>query len=236
MKIEFFEGEFIKYSEGNYMEELFWNRLIFKNISEESKRAIKCMDKKECHYDAGQLVIGEGEDIDSICIIMKGVLKSTEFTPSGKELNSSYFFSGDAFPFYLVYSGVKKYYFNTYALKKSWVIWLKVEELIPIIDRDLQFSRNIISFVSEYTSYSKLILRCVQYRRIVDRLAYWLLYMNDSYKPVKIPGSQEVLADILHVNRSSLNQALSGLEKDGIIDIEKKYIIVRDHESLESFI
>jgi len=217
------------------LDDRFWNRLIFKNISKDSREAILKINSRECVYAANELIIEEGEEIKDICVILEGVLKSTEYTSDGKELNSSYFyvgkkinssypFAGDAFPFYLIYGGIKRYFFNTYSVKKSRVIWLPVKELLPIIERDSIFLKNVLQFVAEYACYSKIILRGVQYRKIEDRLAYWMLNLNDPDKDIPIPYSQEVLADILHVSRSSLNQELKRLKNEKIISYNGKSI------------
>ncbi|MEG0250299.1 Crp/Fnr family transcriptional regulator [Peptostreptococcus sp.] len=218
------------------MDNLFWDRMIFKGISEESKNAIENMHMVESSYHANDLVMNEGEAIESVGIILSGALKATEYTAGGKELNSSYYFGGDAFPFYLVYGDIKNYFSDTYALKKSKVVWLKVEELVPIIDNDQIFLHNILRFVAEYCCYSKLIIRCTQYRKVMERLSFWLLYVKNPEELIDIPNSQEVLADILHVNRSSLNQELKLLENQGIITLDRKKIKVLDKNYLEAIL
>lgn len=229
------------------MDKRFWERLIFQGISEESKKSIENMrGRRESVYQANELVLKEGEEIKDICVILEGVLKSTEYTPSGKELNSSYFFGremssayytgAEAFPFYLVYSGESRYFFNTFAFKKSKVIWLPIDELMPIIDSDKVFMKNILIFVSSYTRYSKRILRLLKYRRIDERLSYWILYLNKCDGRIEIPVSQEVLADILNVSRTSLNQELIKMKDLGVIDMDKKFIKVLNKDYLESLV
>lgn len=220
------------------MEKRFWDRVIFKNISDKSKKAIEKMNKIEADYQANEKILSAGDPIDHICVIVRGVLKSTEYTIDGKELNSSYFFGedvypgGDAFPFYMVYGGMRNHVSHTYCVKKASVVWLPVEELLPIVNEDPVFLKNVLTFVAQYTCHSKLLLRCVQYRRVKDRLAYWLTHINNPKEIICIPNSQEVLADILHVNRSSLNQALQGYVEEGIIQIDGREIQVLENEEL----
>ena len=71
---------------------------------------------------------------------------------------------------------------------------------------------------------------------MLDRLSFWLLHVKNPDKIIEIPNSQEVLADILHVNRSSLNQELKFLDAEGIIELEKKKIRVIDKEYLQSLL
>lgn len=218
------------------MEPKFWDRMIFENISEDSRIKIENLPKKICNYKAKEIIQEEGEDIDSVCIIISGALKSTEYTADGRELNSSYYFAGDAFPFYLIYGGIKKTFYNTIALKKSRVVWLPIDELVKIIDNDQIFLHNILRFVAEYCCYSKLILRCLQYKKISERLSYWLLNMNNEETEVLIPDSQSVLADILCVSRASLNQELKKFEKNGYIKLDNKKIKILDRNKLELYL
>lgn len=219
------------------MDKRFWDRLIFTDISPESKEAILAMPKRICKYSPGERIHNEGDPIDEICVIVRGVLKSTEYTADGKELNSSYFFGedtipgGDAFPFYLVYGGEKFYYFNTVCLKKAEVVWLPVKELFPVIHRDSRFLQNVLVFVSQYSRYSRQLLRCVQYRKVTDRIAFWLTRVSEG-DVVRIPNSQEVLGDMLHVNRTSLNAGLKELEHEGVIRVEGKDIHILDRDDL----
>ncbi len=218
------------------MDEKFWEIQIFKGISENSKTKILKMDKKEVYYKSGETLFNEGDEINYFGVILDGVLKCTEYTISGKELNSSYFFNGDAFPFYLIYGGASKYNFNIVAFKKSKVVLLPVVELKEIIDSDIVFLHNILTFVAEYNCYSKILLRCVQYRRVIERLSYWLLNINEADNIIQIPNSQEVLANILHVNRSSLNQELVFLERLGVIECNRRNIKILDRKYLEDLL
>ncbi|MDO5688997.1 MAG: Crp/Fnr family transcriptional regulator [Tissierellia bacterium] len=227
----------------NYeLDEQFWDRLIFRNISPKSKKAIEEMDKTICSYSANELIIREGEPIDHICVIISGVLKSTEYTAEGKELNSSYFFGGDiipggdAFPFYLVYGGEKNYFFNTYCFIKARAVWLPVKYLLPVIEKDPIFLHNVLVFVSEYSRYSRAMLRCVQYRKVFDRIAFWLIHVNAGNTTIRIPHSQGVLADMLHVNRSTLNQSLKVMEQEGLIRVDGREIHILEEERLATHI
>lgn len=218
-----------------------WDRMIFDRISKDTKQAILSLDYIVSNYDSNELVIKTGARIEHICVVISGVLKSTDYTKEGKELNSSYFFGddvlpgGDAFPFYLVYSDEKIYSFSTICFKKATVVWIPVDGLLPIIAADPVFSHNILKFVSHYTNYSKSMLRCVQYRRVEDRLAYWLCVMHEK-NTVKIPNSQEVLGDMLHVNRSTINQVLKKMAEHDLITLKRREIIVKNRAKLLEFL
>lgn len=218
------------------IEELLKTIYILNGISEESKNKLRKLSYREVDYSSKELIVKSGQEINEICFILKGGLKCTEYTPSGKELNSSYFNTGISYPFYLLYGGETHYFFNIYAVKKTKLVWFKWEDIKPIIESDVVFTANILKEVANYTCYNKMILRGVQYRRVLDRLAYWLIKINNPKNWIELPISQDILSDILHVNRSTLNQEITKLQKLGVIETERKRIRVLDIEYLESIL
>ncbi|MDO5018203.1 MAG: Crp/Fnr family transcriptional regulator [Lagierella massiliensis] len=223
---------------------MIWNedilsRPLFKNISTESLAKLLRTNSKRKHYESNEVIFRKGENIKYFCIIERGLLKTSEYTNRGKEMSSSYFyyeknlgtdypFAIDAFPFYLIYGGTGKHTMDIYAVKSTTLIKIPIEEFKPIIESDSIFMLNVLNFVSQFACYGQIMLRAVEYRRIEERLAYWMLNVNESRKNIYIPYSQEVLAEMLHVNRSSLNQELGRLREQGLIDIYKRKITIKN--------
>lgn len=48
-----------------------------------------------------------------------------------------------------------------------------------------------------------------------------------------MPGTQEVLAELLGVTRVTVNRALSRLRRDGLIEVDRHTIAIRAPELLE---
>lgn len=216
--------------------EKFLKQEIFKGISDTTVEKILNLNYRKAYYPAGELIRSKGDLLDEFIIVLSGCIKTNDFTYSGKELNSSYFFSGDAFPFYLVYGGYTHYPWNVYCFKKAEVVIFPKDELMNVAACDPVFLLNVLKFVSEYTCYNKLLLRTSQYYKVSEKLAFWLLEINPDQYCARIPNSQEVLADMLMVNRSSLNQELKHLEEKQIIKRDRKKIKILNREYLENLL
>ena len=74
---------------------------IFKGISEDSKNAIMDINPQIYYYEPKNISIRNDETLKYVLLIKKGCLKTTEYMINGKEIVSSYYSEGDAFPFYL---------------------------------------------------------------------------------------------------------------------------------------
>lgn len=218
------------------MENDLLNISIFKDISEESKLAISKIKKIRKRYRQDELLIRSGERIQDICIIESGVVRCLEMAHTSNVLDSFYFSAGVSFPFYMLFGGEQKYTFDVYSVKRTKVIWIPWKELEPIIKKDMKLMNNILIFVSEYTCYNKMIARCLEYRKISERFAYWLLHLSKSSEAIHVPMSQEILSDILKVNRSSLNQEIVNLQRLNVIEVKNKNIIILDRMYLENLL
>ncbi|MCB6288912.1 helix-turn-helix domain-containing protein, partial [[Clostridium] scindens] len=78
----------------------------------------------------------------------------------------------------------------------------------------------------------------LMYQTIQQRVAYWLLSMNhlSEHERIPLPRSQTIWANTLHVSRSSLNQELKRMEKEGIFRIEGHALILLDQKKLEDIL
>lgn len=208
---------------------------LFDNISDRSKRELLKLDVFSKNYESGEKVLSKEEDLKNAMFIDKGCLKACEYTINGKEIVSSYYFAGDAFPFYLYFGHTRKFPYDVYATKKTKVYFLPLKEFEKIMDTDIVLTKNILKFVAEYTCFNKLVIRATQYSKVSQRLAYWILHLQE-VDYLKLPTSQTMLADILRVNRPSLNQELKKFAEDKAIYIEGMEIRVIDSDYLRKMI
>ncbi len=66
-----------------------------------------------------------------------------------------------------------------------------------------------------------------------ERIAIWLIDAMDENAVVNLPMNREQLADFLGVARPSLSRELMRMQKDGLIEVNKKMIRVCDKEAVE---
>lgn len=74
---------------------------------------------------------------------------------------------------------------------------------------------------------------CNAQHRLASRLARWLLVVQDSTETTRLPLTQEFVAEMLGVQRSSVTIAARALQKDGLIKYSRGTIIIVSREGLE---
>ena len=95
---------------------------IFEGISEQSKERIMKIPILYKEYEAEEIVSFFGEELKYIHFILKGTLKTTEYSIQGREIVSSYYPKRSIFPFYLLYSGAQTQPYNITCFKDAQVI------------------------------------------------------------------------------------------------------------------
>ncbi len=208
---------------------------IFDNISEKSRRRLNMLHIKKKRFAANEIVKRQGDKLTAALLIDSGCLRTIDYTIDGQEKVSSYYSAHDAFPFYLYFGKTANFPYDVYALKNSDVFFLPFAAVKEIINDDIVFMKNIMEFIAEYTCFYRLLLRATQYPKVVQRIAYWLLHI-DEIDRLKYPSNQKMLANMLRVNRPSLNQELKKLHQDEIVRIKGMHFKIVNREFLENLI
>ncbi len=208
---------------------------IFENISDKSKKKLEDAKIEKRKFSANEIVARKGDKLDHAMLISTGCLRVIEYMIDGKEMVASYYTACDAFPFYLHFGKTEQIPYDVYALKKSEVLFLPFDTVEEMIQDDIVFMKNILEFVAEYTCFYRLLLRATQYNKVVERIAYWLLHIQE-VDALKYPSSQNMLANILRVNRPSLNQELKKLCNLKVIEMKRMKFKILNQEYLENLI
>ena len=85
---------------------------------------------------------------------------------------------------------------------------------------------------------NQLYLNCLNYQTVRERIAYWIVGIRqiEARQEVHMPRSQRIFANMLHVNRSSLNQELKQMEREGYFLLDKEKMLHVDGERLKELL
>jgi CRP-like cAMP-binding protein len=73
---------------------------------------------------------------------------------------------------------------------------------------------------------------CNRMHTVVQRLARWIMEMDNKIRPDDLPVTHEFLSEMLGVRRASVTDAITPLQAAGAISHERARIRVLDHERL----
>ncbi len=125
------------------------------------------------------------------------------------------------------------------ALKKSLVLHIPAEPLKQLLIQQPTYWYYFALLTSQKLRYLFLEKISIQTQKIAQRLAQKLLFILEGYgnrasiQDFSIHISQDHLANMLTVSRQTVNQELNLLEKQAIIEVGFKKIVILDFEKLK---
>lgn len=185
-------------------------------------------------YASGQCIREEGDGITHLGIVVSGVLKAVSYSRNGTELCNAYFNAQDSFPEFLYLTGSRLYTYSLYVEKKARICWIPIPVLEEMLGEDPALTGGLLNYLSQQGLKNQLYLNCLNYQTIRERVAFWILGIQkiEEGDVVHMPGSQKILANMLHVSRSSLNQELRQMQREGYFSIEKEMMYDINEELL----
>lgn len=208
---------------------------IFRYLEDEVLNKIYSLNMDHVNFEPGDIVVSRGDALNSLVVIKSGLLKQAKYLSDGSEKVVAYYYENEVYPLHLFYAGIKHWPYDIYAEKESDVYFIPWDDLNKIISSNEALTNNVLRFTASCTCHTKIILNVTRYKKIQQRLAYWLI-MKKYVDTCKIPMTQKMLSDTLRVTRPSLNQELKRLEGLGVISIDVNEIDVLDEEYLKSLI
>lgn len=189
-------------------------------------------------YKSGQVIHTPGDVIDRIGIVVTGILKAEGSARSGAERCGTYFDEEDTFPEFLYFAGDKRYTYSLVAARRTTVAWMPVPAFEEMLAEDPKMTRALMLHISLRGLRNQMLLGCLGYQTIRQRVACWLVTMGElsGNAEVRLPGSQTIWANTLRVSRPSLNQELGRMEREGYFQRGPGVLRLLDREGLEELL
>lgn len=189
-------------------------------------------------YKTGQVIHTPGDVIDRIGIVVSGILKAEDAAPGGAERCGAYFDQGDTFPEFLYFAGDKRYTYTLAAARRTTVAWLPAPVFEEMLAGDPAMTYALMLHISRRGLKNQMLLDCLAYQTIRQRVAFWLVTMGEleGGGDIRLPGSQAIWANTLRVSRPSLNQELGRMEKAGYFRRGPETLHIIDRAGLEALL
>src|SRR3990172_6319011 len=144
------------------------------NLKDEEVLGI-CSKSKRQKFKKGEIVFMEGDPVDYLFIVEKGLVKSFKTYSRGKEIIISLFETGEHFCF-PVHRAVSKYIVSTATLQDSDIIMIPIEELEKLLNTDAcQTSYQIIVGLCRKIHRLSNMIEDITFRNVEQRIVKALI-------------------------------------------------------------
>ena len=220
-------------------------RVVYKKNKEtdNSKSQLKTLDHlknyfidnaKEYSFKIGETIYREGDNSNYVFLIYKGVVKSYKSDEQGKELITALHKDDDLFGFTSFLKNIA-YQESATAMENTVVYKLLKQELKTILNKNHAVTLNLIDHLTDNVSIVKDQLLQMAYSSVRKKTAGTILQFAEKIRKSSDDGiriSRSDLASVAGIATETFIRTLSGLKKDGLIDIEGRNIKIIDIDLL----
>ena len=213
--------------------------LLFKGIKDEDiYRIFDNIRYSINSYKKNEIIAHEDDRCYALGLILEGGVEIQRLFPSGKYIVLSKLFVGDVFGEALVFLQDSFYPATVVASKDSKILFLNKDEVLKICLQESKFLENFMSLLSSKVLMLNEKIRTVSYKTVREKVVNYLLkeYKQQNSINIELRESKEDIAAYLGIPRPSLSREFMKLKEEGVIDYNRKSVILLKKIELEDML
>lgn len=205
---------------------------VFCNSNYDSMEEINA--EKVCTpYKKGETIFKEGTRPHGIFCVNYGKIKLSKMGDDGKEQITRLVKAGDPLGYRALLSG-DTYSSSAIAIEDSGVCFIPKELFMSILQKDTNMSLEMMKLLSDDLRKAELQITHLAQKPVRERVAEALLFIKETYgfeedgKTIDATFSREDIANIVGTATETAIRLLSEMNKDKIIQLVGKKIVILD--------
>jgi len=191
-------------------------------------------NRTQLSYLKGETVFKQGAFAPHILFIQSGLIRVYLQTGRNKVQNLWISRSGDFLAFSSLF-GERTYSYSAVAMKDSELLMIDKESLSKLLHTNPEFGYRITSKNLNSEKHLMDLVASLSYKQMRGKLATALLYLNSETlrsEEVFSHLSRQDIADFASISVESVIKFLKEFEKEGILALDNKNIVVTNSEKL----
>lgn len=212
--------------------------ILFKDIKyEDLSNFLNMSNYTIKKYPKGNMVVIEGGNFEELGILLEGLLEVQTLYPSGKLLTFAQLKPVETFGEAIIFSKMNKFPATIVAIKDSKIMFINKEDLISCLTNCHKFMENFLKLLSNKLLMLNKKVKMLSLESIRKKIGNFLReeYKKQGSNIIKVSLSRKEIAEHMGIQRPSLSRELIKMRKEGIIEFDKKVIIIKDMGALGKF-
>ncbi|MBA4410262.1 MAG: Crp/Fnr family transcriptional regulator [Bacteroidota bacterium] len=205
----------------------------FQSLAPDEVELVKA-SKTQVMFRKGDNLTKQGTFASYVLFVMKGLAKQYIEGDNSKSFNLRIIKPGEFVGLSSVFS-TNTFNYSSVALTDCQVFLVEKDAISQIIRQNGTFGLGIIRRYCEQNSNLFNTLRTVMYKQMNGRIADALLYIDGlktEYPEIFQLLSRKDMADFAGISTESAVKLLKNFEKDGLIELHEKDIVLVNHKEL----
>ena len=186
-------------------------------------------------YSRGERIFQETDRPDSVYMLLNGSVIIAKETFSGKRILLAQLEDPGAL-FGEVYAFMEKASYDMYVEALTQVSVLIMSSRIFTDREENSLSRKLLEVFAGKAYNMNRKLRILGSGSLRERIVRFLVECQDSEGQIHMNLSREEMADYLNITRPSLSRELGKMQEEGILELDRRQILVKDQEKMELYL
>jgi CRP-like cAMP-binding protein len=220
---------------------IFERHLLFGKLSAKEIDALISYARVE-RYRAGREIFAKGSPGQSLMAVLRGSIKISSLSESGKEIVFTIFNAGEIFGEIAVLDGEERSA-DASALTDCELLVLNRRDLLPVLENRADLCMILLKTLCRRLRVTTEQVEDVMFRHLESRVAKALVQLAESVglhgvrsPSVELHVSQRELGNMAGGSRESVNKHLQIWHRQGLIDLSKGSIMIRKIEAIKRLI
>jgi len=222
-------------------QQIFQRHFLFGKLSPNEIDTLISYSRVE-RYRAGREIFAKGSPGQSLMAVLRGSVKISSLSVGGKEVVFAIYNEGDIFGDMSVLDGGERSADAT-AMTDCELLVLSRRDILPLLERRADLCMILLKVLCHRLRQTSEQVEDVVFRHLESRVAKALLQLVErvglralNSPSVELHVSQRELGSMAGGSRESVNKILQNWHRQGLIDISKGSIIIRNVEAIERLI
>jgi CRP/FNR family transcriptional regulator, cyclic AMP receptor protein len=222
--------------------QIFERHLLFGKLSASEIDSLISYSRLE-RYPSGREIFAKGSPGQSLVAVLRGSIKISSLSNEGKEIVFNIINAGEIFGEIAVLDGEERSADAT-AMTDCELLVLNRRDFLHLLENRADLCMIMLRILCQRLRQTSEQVEDVMFRHLESRLAKRLLHLAESaglHGPqqsasVELHVSQRELGNMAGGSRESVNKILQSWHRQGLIDLGKASVLIRDIEALRRLI
>jgi CRP/FNR family transcriptional regulator, dissimilatory nitrate respiration regulator len=213
---------------------LLLNAPLFKGLSEgEFETIISGVPHRIRKFHAGLLISQSGEPVNSLIIVISGVVKGEMVDYAGRVIKIEDIPAPGALASAFMFGSRNRFPVNVIGVSDGELLLIEKPDFLKLLMCNDFLLVNFLDMISNRSQFLSEKIKFLNFKTIKGKLAHYILQKAGKEKSsVMLDMTQNDLADYFGVARPSVGRALGDMEEEGLIEAKGKAIRIFDKEGL----
>ena len=184
-------------------------------------------------YKSGLTVAQNGEQVSSLIIVLKGIVKGLMVDYAGRVIKIEDIPAPGALASAFIFGSMNRFPVNVIAVSDSEILFIEKNDFLKLLMKYDILLFNFLNMISNRSQFLSEKIKFLNFKTIKAKLANFILEKLDKNgSSANLGMTQNDLADFFGVTRPSIARAIGELEKDRYIEAKGRNIRIINKEGL----